>query len=102
MGKATSTLKWIVMTTKAHMPSSCWGAYNYRNIGLIELNRAEALGAPKMLSDRAKGINRIIDAWYGVHCGETRKSKGVRIIDAYICAAHEHNQMVRTLREMNQ
>lgn len=102
MGKETSTLTWIVMTSRAKMPAKCWGAYNYQNLAIIELNRARSLGHPRMLSRRARGVNRIITAAYRVHCGRTTKSAGVQIFDDYVQIAHQHNQMVETLREMNQ
>jgi len=47
---------WIVMTSAAAMPRSCWG--RYRRVALVRINQeftAKGL-IPKMISTRAKGV----------------------------------------------
>ncbi len=51
----------IVMTSSAKMPNSCWGTY--RRVAVVQLNQhytAHGL-RPKMISERAKGVLRVID-----------------------------------------
>ncbi len=50
---------WIVMTSSAKMPSSCWGRYT--NVALVQLNQEyTALNKrPKMISEHARGVLRI-------------------------------------------
>ena len=50
---------WIVMTSSAKMPSSCWG--KYYNVALVHINQeytAKGL-RPKMISDRARGVSKL-------------------------------------------
>jgi len=47
---------YIVMTSAARMPNSCWGIY--RNVAVVEIDQhMTARGQlPKMISRRAKGV----------------------------------------------
>lgn len=47
---------WIVMTSAAKMPNSCWG--RYRNVALVKLTpEYTTRGArPAMISERARGV----------------------------------------------
>jgi len=52
-------MTWIVMTSSAKMPSSCRG--NYRNVALVKLTPEYAAAGlvPKMISTRAKGVEKL-------------------------------------------
>lgn len=71
---------WIVMTSSAHMPSSCWG--RYRNVALVQLTqeytarRLLPTHQPRMISERARGVLRV------VHLGKYSVGKTFR------CAYH--------------
>lgn len=52
--------KFIVMESAARMPSSCWGTY--RNVAVVELDEGN-FKTPKMISERAKGLKRIVQFW---------------------------------------
>jgi hypothetical protein len=56
---------WVVMTSSAQMPSKCWG--QYRRVALVQLTQEYTAKdwRPKMISDRARGVVRLID--YGHH-----------------------------------
>lgn len=47
---------WIVMTSAAKMPSSCWG--RYRNVALVKLSQEYTSHGyrPKMISECAEGV----------------------------------------------
>lgn len=50
---------WIVMTSSAHMPSSCKG--RYRKVALVQLNQHYTANnlRPKMISSHARGVLRV-------------------------------------------
>ena len=52
---------WIVMTACAAMPQSCKG--RYRRVVLVQLNQHFAAHGlrPAMISERARGVLRIVD-----------------------------------------
>ena len=55
-------MTWIVMTSCAAVPGSWTWKHEYRNVALVRLTQeytAKGL-IPKMISDRAKGVLRII------------------------------------------
>ena len=51
---------WIVMTSSKKMPSRCWG--RYANVAIVQLNQEYAAKdlKPSMISERAKGVLRMI------------------------------------------
>lgn len=50
---------WIVMTSAAKMPTSCWG--QYRNVALVHIDQHyTATGKiPAIISERARGVVRL-------------------------------------------
>src|SRR5262249_35939121 len=63
---------WVVMTASARMPSACRG--KYRRVAIVQLNQEYTAHGwqPKMISDRARGVLRVVD--YGHHSvGKTRR-----------------------------
>ena len=51
---------WIVMSSSAHMPQTCWG--RYRNVALVKLTPEYAARKlmPRMISPRANGVEQVI------------------------------------------
>lgn len=62
--------KFIIMTACAKMPSSCWGRYG--KIAIVEV-KSEFNGVPKMISERARGVVRIVYEWDRLHIGKTSR-----------------------------
>jgi len=60
--------KFIVMTSAAKMPQSCWG--QYRRIGVLEI---EAGSSPTMISERARGVVRVVETWEKLNVGKTAR-----------------------------
>lgn len=56
----------IVQTSAAKMPASCWG--RYRRVAVLEV---EGPVIPKMLSERAKGVVRVVKIWDKLYAGKT-------------------------------
>ncbi len=56
--------EYIVMTSSAHMPNSCWG--RYRNVAVVEVDPG---ARPKMISERARGVRRIVWSATRLHAG---------------------------------
>jgi hypothetical protein len=50
---------WIVMTSSAKMPLSCWG--KYRNVAVVQLNQEYTANnrMPKYISTHARGVLRV-------------------------------------------
>jgi hypothetical protein len=71
---------WIVMTSSAKMPNSCWG--QYRNVALVHINQEYTANAkmPKLISERARGVVCLSTMRSAVlhmghfHCGRTLRS----------------------------
>ena len=58
--------EYIVQTASAHMPNSCRG--QYRRVAVMEINQG---AAPTMISERARGVIRIVRTWEKQHVGKT-------------------------------
>ena len=58
--------RFIVMTATAQMPASVKA--RYRRIAIVQLSEGFE-GVPKMISARAKGIERLLFVWEGEHLG---------------------------------
>ena len=61
--------KYVVMTSSAHMPSSCWGVY--RNVAVVEV--AEGCLYPAMISERARGVVRIVRHYGPQNVGKSER-----------------------------
>ncbi len=50
---------WIVMTSSASMPNSCWG--RYRNVACVDLDQEYTAHnwLPYCISDRARGVLKV-------------------------------------------
>lgn len=58
-----------IQSAAANMPSSCWG--HYKRIGLLEVDSADA--DPAMISDRARGVVRVVRTWERLHVGTSER-----------------------------
>ncbi|SDG59461.1 hypothetical protein SAMN05216338_1001846 [Bradyrhizobium sp. Rc2d] len=79
---------WIVMTASASMPSNCRGIY--RNVAVIEIEKAGIV--PKMISERARGVRRIVRHYGPQSVGKTDRC-------AYACAVASAEAMCTKLRD---
>lgn len=59
----------IVKTSSAKMPRSCWG--RYAHVAVIEVE--SGVDSVSMISERARGVVRIVERWDSVHVGKTSK-----------------------------
>lgn len=63
-------MKYVILTSQAKMPSSCWGKYG--RVAILEIK--EGMKAPRIITDRAKSVIRIVRTWENRFCGKTNKS----------------------------
>jgi hypothetical protein len=72
-------MTWIVQTSSASMPNSCWGIY--RNVAVIKLTPeyAAANRRPKMMSLRARGVLDIYHFGH-YHVGKTTRCAYQRVL----------------------
>lgn len=57
-----------LLVASAQMPASCKGVY--KRIAIVETVSAER---PKMISERTKGVIRIVRSWERLHVGKTER-----------------------------
>ena len=62
--------RYIVMTSTAQMPSSVRSPY--RRVAVVETDLPEG-AEPKMISERARGVIRIVETWERQFVGATEK-----------------------------
>lgn len=67
-----------VMTAAAAMPNSCWGTY--RRVAVVEVATADTL--PAMISERARGVVRIVKTWEKLNVGSTARCAYSRAVVA--------------------
>lgn len=60
--------RFIVMVAAAKMPSSCMG--QYKRIAIVE---TDMVTMPKMISNRANGVVRIVQTWDRLSVGKTKR-----------------------------
>lgn len=82
---------YIVMSSWAKMPTSCWG--RYRRVALLEVE--EGYDLVSMISERAKGVVRIIKTWERCHYGRGKSGRC-----AYSRAWHEAFELKRDMEYM--
>ena len=58
--------RFIVKTSAANMPASCWG--RYRRVAVIEV--ADGVSDVAMISERARGVVRIVETWERCNVGK--------------------------------
>ena len=65
---------YVVAESAACMPSSCWG--RYRRVAVLEM--ADGAPAPKMISERARGVVRVVRTWEKRADGLTERCAAAR------------------------
>lgn len=84
--------EYIVMSAAAKMPSTCWGTY--RRVAVLEVD----IGAkPKMISERARGVVRIVRTWEKLNGGTTERCAYEQALAAARELARELNTPVLTI-----
>ena len=78
-------MTFIVMTASAKMPSSCWGRYG--KVAVLEIE--DPASPPKMISERARGVKRIVMLRDKLHIGKTH--------GAFQAALGEANELAKKL-----
>lgn len=63
-------MAYIVMTASAKMPASVRG--RYARVAVVELD-PDHEGMPAMISERARGVRRIVETWERCHVGRTAR-----------------------------
>ena len=61
------------MTSAAAMPQSCWGVY--RRVAVLEVDPG---ARPAMISERARGVRRIVATWERLNVGKVALHAGLR------------------------
>ena len=89
--------EFIVISSTAKMPTSCWG--RYRRAALIEMEQGVV---PKMISMRARGVVRIVEVREKLHVGETDRSAFGKAMIALQAKADRLNsdEMSRVVHEI--
>lgn len=80
--------KFIVLDKAAFMPASCWG--RYRKVAVVELTDSAAGEGlvPAMISERARGVRRVVRVWDKLHKGKTDRCAYRRgLVEAVALAA---------------
>lgn len=94
----TVETEFVVISSSAKMPSSCWG--RYRHVAVLEVRKGWLTSLPREISDRGLGVLRVVRTWDRVHVGKTER-------DAYTAAyreartlADEYNRKAETSGEV--
>lgn len=66
--------RYIVMTASAKVPSSWKWKSERRRVAVVETDLPAPL-MPAMISDRARGVVRIVETWERCHVGKTERSE---------------------------
>ncbi len=89
VAKATrKTTKFIVKSSAARMPPSCWGTY--RRVAVLEVTVDAP--EPRMISGRARGVVGVVRTWERLHVGRTGRC-------AYQVAMREAAELAAMLNE---
>ena len=76
---STPQKNYTILTASANMPLSCWG--RYARIAVVELEPGFD-GRPAMISERARGVSRIVETWERLHVGSTDRCAYARAMAA--------------------
>jgi len=66
---------YVTMSKSEKMPSSCWG--KYRKVAVVEVEDGFK-GEPKMISERARGVKRVVKEWRRLNVGATNRSAAAK------------------------
>lgn len=79
---AAPARRFLVMTAAACMPRNCWG--KYKRVAVVEIDPTAladlGLTKPKQISERARGVVRIVETWERQHVGTTQRSAFFRAL----------------------
>lgn len=62
-------MPYIVKTSAANMPGTCWGVY--RRVAVLEVEPGVATVA--MISSHASGVVRVVETWERLNVGHTKR-----------------------------
>ena len=83
-----SATKFVVKSSTARMPQSCWGTY--RRVAVLEV--AVDAPEPRMISERARGVIAVVRTW-------ERRSVGSTALCAYQVAMREAAELAAELNK---
>ena len=84
----------MVMTKTTHMPASVRNARLYRKIALVLVDPAslpDGRTEPAMISNRARGVVRILRQYDRIYVGETMRSRGRQLLQELQTTADAYN-----------
>lgn len=88
MTRSEKMTKHIVKTATACMPNSCWGRYGKVAVLEVEVDSDGKPASPKMISDRARGVVKVVEVWDRLNMGTTaRCAYRVALAEAEVMAA---------------
>lgn len=64
--------RFIVQEAAAAMPSSCWG--QYKRVAVLEIEADWPEDTVSMISERARGVVRVVRTWEKLRVGTTERS----------------------------
>ncbi len=53
-------MKYLIKTSRAKMPTSCWGGSKYYHVALLEVD--DDVERVTMISPRARGVRRVVES----------------------------------------
>lgn len=84
-------MPYIVKTSRANMPSRCYGVY--RRVAVLEVKRGVL--EVSMISERARGVVRVVRTWEKRNVGRTEKCAYRRALAEAEALAAELNKQGR-------
>lgn len=81
--------EYVVKTSSACMPSSCWGRYG--RIAVLEVRRDRGEDEPKMISEHARCVVRVVKVWERLHIGTTDRCAFAKALAKAKSLANELN-----------
>lgn len=79
--------RFIVKTSAAKMPTTCWG--RYRHTAVLEVE--DDAPPPSMISERSRGVVRIVERYGPSHVGQTARSAHYKDVEAARATAERLN-----------
>jgi len=77
-----------IKVSAARMPNSCWG--KYKHVAVMETVDDTP---PTMISERAKGVIRIVACWYRCHVGGDRSAFASAMREAGLLCAKLNEEL---------
>ena len=67
-----SKAQYIIMTARTRMPGNCFGSGYYHKVAVVRLS-PDFEGVPKMISERARGVEEIVYFQDRLYKGSTQR-----------------------------